>query len=123
MAPPSPLRRHRSPAGVSERRRLREDGLVGSPADLGLEMHAKELATNPSTMSPYTRPPCPRAIHLSNHGKARAAVLRQTQDEGVFAARLLAQACSGDYDGRKRRRLRDERTCGSSSSTPTPARI
>jgi len=26
--PPSPLRRHRSPAGVSERRRLREDGLV-----------------------------------------------------------------------------------------------
>src|SRR6185312_12019880 len=66
--PPSPLRRHRSPAGVSERRRLREDGLVGSPADLGLEMHAKELATNPSTMSPYTRPPCPRAIQQAHHG-------------------------------------------------------
>jgi hypothetical protein len=62
-------------------------------------------------------------VSLSNHGKARAAVLRQTQDEGVFAARLLAQACSGDYDGRKRRRLRDERTCGSSSSTRIPARI
>jgi len=87
--PPSPLRRHRSPAGVSERRRLREDGLVGSPADLGLKMHAKELATNPSTMSPYTRPPCPRAIHLSNHGKAGAAVLRQAQDEGGVRGEAL----------------------------------
>ena len=56
--PPSPLRRHRSPAGVSERRRLREDGLVGSPADLGLEMHAKELATNHVSVHPSTMSPC-----------------------------------------------------------------
>ena len=88
--PPSPLRRHRSPAGVSERRRLREDGLVGSPADLGLEMHAKELATNPSTMSPYTRLPCPRAIHLSNHGNAgaRGASFDRLRTKVACAARF-----------------------------------
>src|SRR5436190_24137849 len=104
MAPPSPLRRHRSPAGVSERRRLREDGLVGSPADLGLEMHAKELATNPSTMSPYTRPPCPRAIHLSNHGKACAAALRPSEQ-------AQGQAGSG-RERRSRARVVPERGAG-----------